>query len=396
VLKAGSGWRSRSVWGTLPSLAPLTTYHFRVTATACNGCRKGTFRSDDATFTTGGYLNAVYSDPAPDPFVLDAGGTHNDYWSFTTGDRVPILRSSDLVHWTTAGTAMTARPAWVVQSGDWHPWAPHVVNVSGPCPGTSSPSCYVMYYVGVSARFSVNCVGVATATTPGGPYADRGPLSNGSLDRAGRPVGCGDDQGYGMIDPSVFVDPADGRHYLYASEDSKCPPATVFCTPGNGVLAPTISVIPLSGDFLSGTGPRTPLFTGDPGGWEATDVAAPTVEGPAALFHNGTYYLLYSGGSWRSRYGMGYATAPSPTGPFTKAAGNPILSQTATVVGPGGADIPVVGPHGGTWLVYHGRDSSNTNPRALRIDPFSWQPTGSGPDAPVTGGPTSTPQAAQP
>ena len=50
---------------------------------------------------------------------------------------------------------------------------------------------------------------------------------------------------------------------------------------GNSVLQLTISVIPLSGDELTATGPRTPLFTGDPGTWEATAVSAATVEGPS-------------------------------------------------------------------------------------------------------------------
>src|SRR5437764_839525 len=59
-----------------------------------------------------GYENPV-SPVADDPFVLDDGATHDDYWEFGTGDRFPMLRSSDLVHWTSAGTAFTARPSWV-------------------------------------------------------------------------------------------------------------------------------------------------------------------------------------------------------------------------------------------------------------------------------------------
>src|ERR1700759_1657010 len=86
---------------------------------------------------------------APAPFVLDAQGAHRDYWAFVTGDRFPILRSSDLVHWRSAGTAFAARPGWVVPAGDWHPWAPSVSAVG---------AGYVMYYVGLS-RYGVNCVG---------------------------------------------------------------------------------------------------------------------------------------------------------------------------------------------------------------------------------------------
>jgi beta-xylosidase len=328
--------------------------------------------------------------------VLDNGDGHHDYWAFTTGNLFPILHSSDLVHWTSAGTAMTARPAWVLQTGDWHPWSPNVVAVPRACPGTSSPSCYLMYYVGLSTKTRANCVAVATSTTPGGPYLDRGPLSDGTLDASHRPLGCGDEDGYGMIDPSLFVDPGDGRSYLYVSEDFGCPPPSTSCTAANGVLRPTISVIPLTSDYLRASGPRTPLFSGDGGTWESADVPVPTVEGPSALLHDGTYYLLYSGGNWRSAYAMGYATAASPTGPFTKASINPILSRTATVLSPGGADGLLIGPSGGTWLAYHARAGSYSDPRTLRMDPFSWRSEAPAPDAPEIAGPTSTPQPREP
>jgi beta-xylosidase len=253
-----------------------------------------------------------------------------------------------------------------------------------------------MYYVGRSAQFTVNCVAVATATAPGGPFIDQGPLSGPAPDALGRPIGCGDDSGFGVIDPSLFIDPATGAPYLYVSVSYTCPAGGTSCGAQMGTLAPTISVIPLSANLLSAAGPRTPLFTGQPGGWEAAGLAAPTVEAPAALVHNGTYYLLFSGGSWRQAYGMGYATAPSPTGPFNQAP-SPILSSTSAVGGAGGGDVPVIGPHGGLWLVFHGRAGAGDGPRTLRIDPFSWSADpGGGPDVPVISGPTSTPQAVLP
>jgi hypothetical protein len=394
---AGSRRGRRAISVAVSGLAPLTTYHFRIAASNCRGCRRGTVYGRDGTFTTFGYQNAnLEPTAAPDPFVLDLGSFHTDYWTFTTGDRFPILRSADLVHWRSVGAALGARPAWVVPTGDWHPWAPYVTALTGSCPGTSSPSCYAMYYVGLSAQFSVNCVAVATATDPGGPYLDRGPLSNGTLDAAGRPIGCGDNQGYGLIDPSLFLDPSSGRRYLYVSEDSACPVGSASCTPGHGKLHPTVSVIPLAGDSLTAAGTRTPLFSAAPMSWESIDIKVPTVEGPTAILHNSTYYLLFSGGNYRNRYGMGYATASSPTGPFTKAAANPILLQAAPALGPGGGDTPVVGPHGGSWMVYHARTARYGNPRTLRIDPFSWRPSSSGVDVPVIGGPTSDAQPLQP
>ncbi|MFL5970212.1 MAG: family 43 glycosylhydrolase [Gaiellaceae bacterium] len=332
------------------------------------------------------WMNPVYTaGPVPDPFVLDLGDKHADYWAFHTGDRFPVLHSTDLINWTAVGPAMTARPSWVVQSGDWHPWAPSVIQTTSPCPGSTTAGCFVMYYVGLSAQYRINCVAVATASKPAGPYTDQGPLDTAAP--SGTPVGCADDAGAGNIDPSPFVD-TDGHGYLYVSTD-------FAKSGGTQTLQPTISVIPLSPTLMAASGSRVPLFSGSPGTWEAAGVSAPTVEGPTMVKHGALYYVLYSGGSWRGAYGMGYATSNSPTGPFTKA-GNQILSETTDVDGPGGGDTPVVAPAGGTWLAYHGRSSSRQAPRVLRIDRFGWSAGNGGPDVPVIAGPTSTPQPAQP
>jgi len=328
------------------------------------------------------WINPVYDGaPVPDPFVVDVDGKHNNYYSFNTGDRFPVLHSTDLVNWQPVHLAMNARPSWAIQSGDWHPWAPSVIQTSAPCPGSTAVGCFVMYYVGVSAQYGVNCVGVATSPKPAGPYTDQGPLD--TVPPSPIPVGCGDDVMIGNIDPSPFVD-TDGQAYLYVSSDY---------TEAGGVrnFQPTISVIPLSPTLRTAAGARTGLFSGDPGTWEAASVATPTVENPTMVTHNDLYYLLYSGGGWRGAYAMGYATATSPGGPFTKA-GTPILSETDAVKSPGGGDTPVVGPRGGTWIAYHGRTGSRDEARVLRIDRFSWAPGPGGQDVPVIGGPTATPQ----
>jgi xylan 1,4-beta-xylosidase len=275
--------------------------------------------------------------------VLDVHGGHRDYLAFVTGDRFPVLESHDLLHWSPRGTALPARPAWVVPTGDWHPWAPAMSEAGGG---------YVMYYVGLN-RYGVNCVAVATASAPRGPYADRGPLT----DAAGDPVGCGDATGLGNIDPSPFVD-ADGRAYLYVS--TRRP-------------RPRISVIPLAADRLHAAGPRRALLSGH----------GRVVEGPAVFTHRGTYYLLYSHGGYRGRYGMAYATAAAPTGPFRRR--RTILSQTARVFSPGGGDVPVSAPHGGTRLVYHGRAGGYGAVRTLRVAPLRWRR--GHPDVPVVAGP---------
>jgi xylan 1,4-beta-xylosidase len=94
-------------------------------------------------------------------------------------------------------------------------------------------------------------------------------------------------------------------------------------------------------------------------------------EGPFMLKRNGTYYLMYSGtGADSPNYGIGYATAKSPLGPFVKYAGNPIAHRGGTVLGPGHHSV-VTGPDGKLWLVYHQKwtEEKSFN-RFLAIDPL--------------------------
>jgi hypothetical protein len=81
-----------------------------------------------------------------------------------------------------------------------------------------------------------------------------------------------------------------------------------------------------------------------------------------------TYYLTYSANNWETpAYGVGYATAASPLGPFRKSPTNPILSQNAQVgmysTGHGGFALS---PDGGElYYVHHGRPSPTDPQRRL-------------------------------
>jgi dTMP kinase len=88
-------------------------------------------------------------------------------------NRSPGAISGELIASSNSG-----RPSWVVQSGDSHPWAPSVLRSSESCPGTTSPGCYLMYYVGLSGQHTpvTHCIGVAWSLTPSGPFTDLGPL----------------------------------------------------------------------------------------------------------------------------------------------------------------------------------------------------------------------------
>ena len=97
-------------------------------------------------------------------------------------------------------------------------------------------------------------------------------------------------------------------------------------------------------------GPWKLLFYTNPLTWEGF-----INEGPGLIMHEGVYYLMYSGNSVnRPAYSLGYATADSPMGPFTKYEQNPILSRDPAYdfYGPGHHSV-TVGPDGKLWMVYH-------------------------------------------
>lgn len=306
----------------------------------------------------GYYTNPVFNQDFPDPMVLKVG---HDYYAYGTtsldweplAHEFPILHSTDLVHWRYVADAFTTLPQPVWGYDDW--WAPSVLAYHG---------IYYLYYGGKDLQGQRHCIAVATARRPTGPFRHRAVIS------------CGDSSSSGYIDPAPFMD-RDGRAYLYFSVD----------TPHH-----SISVLPLRHDLLGASGPRVELF-GVTQRWE-TGPFFSTVEGPWLIKHGRLYYLFYSGNDIVRDYGMGYATATSPLGPFHKSSRNPILRGTADVHGPGGGSV-FTGPHGGLWLAYHawtggpGYGPGLGGRRTLRIDRLIWQGI-----SVTVRGPTTSPQPA--
>jgi glycosyl hydrolase family 43 len=81
-----------------------------------------------------------------------------------------------------------------------------------------------------------------------------------------------------------------------------------------------------------------------------------------------TYYLTYSANNWETpQYGVGYATADSPLGPFRKSPTNPILSQNAQIgmYSTGHGSIAVSPDGSELYYVHHGRPSPDEPQRRL-------------------------------
>ncbi len=83
------------------------------------------------------------------------------------------------------------------------------------------------------------------------------------------------------------------------------------------------------------------------------------------------YYLTYSANNWQSPfYGVGYAVADSPLGPYKKAAANPILAQNAQIgmYGPGHGSLAFSPDGREAYYVHHGRPTPDASQRRLYTD----------------------------
>ncbi len=304
------------------------------------------------------YTNPVYDAYFADPFVLR---TDDAYYAYGTGSvrggRVfEVLRSTDLATWTSVGGALEPIPT----DGPQDCWAPEVVEVDG---------TYYMYF-----SIGVGDVGhhlrVATATDPAGPFRD-----------SGRNLTPGERF---AIDAHPFRDD-DGQWYLYYARDV-LEGERVGTTIAVDRL---VDMVELAGDartLMRATADwqlfrRNREMYGQVYDWY-------TLEGPFVRKRDGVYYLTYSGGSWEeTSYGLSFATADNPLGPFTDQAPEPLLLRTVPdqVLGPGHASL-VVGPSGHEYVAYHAWDLDLSR-RQMCIDRFEW-----GPDGPLPVTPTRTPQ----
>ncbi len=251
-----------------------------------------------------------------DPAVIFHDGR---YYLYATGDNrsYDVYRSSDLVLW--------GKGPKVFRSSERGVWAPDVFY-------SAKDRNFYLYYT-VNKR-----IGVAVSDRPDGSFRDLGLLINHA------------------IDAHLFQD-EDGMYYLYYAE----------------FPAFKISVQPMASPVQKRGRPIPLIQPTEP--WEKK--GHPVTEAPWMLKHEGTYYLLYSGGGADTAdYAIGYATARNPAGPFAKFPGNPIVKRGSGIFGPGHCSI-IKDRTGNLWMVYHQKtdDVKGWN-RIICIDPVWFDENG--------------------
>lgn len=267
--------------------------------------------------------------PAPRNPVLSGADPHiaivcDRYWIYPTNavdpvdgfraDRFYGYSSRDLQRWTRSEPLIDiSQIGWIKDDGakEHFLWAPAMAERNGK---------YYFYYSVGPQNPTPSRIGVAVSDSPGGPFRDSGkPLLTGG-------------NGFEAIDPMVFVDPPTGKAYMYAGGSAGAKLRIFELTPDMTGIAREVPVA------------TPPQFT----------------EGAFMHLRDGVYYLSYSHGVWNGdSYSSHYATAPSPTGPWTYRGA--ILTSDATRKGPGHHSI-VRNPTSGQWLIaYHRWDRTDAN-----------------------------------
>ncbi len=263
-----------------------------------------------------------------DPFILLHGDTYYAYGT-SADDGIAVFVSQDLLSWESVPgnrLALNKQDSWADR---WF-WAPEVYYVNGK---------FYMYY---SADEHI-CV--ATSDSPLGPFiqAEKKPMIAGEK----------------CIDNSLFIDD-DGKPYLF------------FDRFNDGL---NIWVAELEDDLMTIRTETMKKCINVSQEWE--EVWPRVNEGPFVLKHGDRYYMTYSANSYESPfYGIGYATAEQPTGPWKKYESNPILQKPGELVGVGHSAM-FIDKAGDLRIVFHAHHSeTEIHPRIMHISTVTFTEEG--------------------
>jgi beta-xylosidase len=287
-----------------------------------------------------------------DPFVMK----HKDiYYLYGTTAPFQCWQSSNLVDWDYAGRAYTKT---VESWGTGSFWAPEVIPYRG--------KFYMVYSCkqpdGEGFRLCL-----AVAEKPAGPFIDR--------------YTPWFDDGSSNIDGHIFID-KDGTPYLFFDKVGVV--GEPWKGSEHGHLYGIIYGVQLKRDLSAVIGEPVECVKADQE-WElgTTPGHMPSHcdEGAFVLRLGDTYYLTYSAGHYTDPlYGIGYATASAPLGPWRKGSDNPLVRRdlAAGVSGPGHSCVTTSPDGTELFLVYHAHANIEkpSGDRTVNIDRLTFNEDG--------------------
>jgi arabinan endo-1,5-alpha-L-arabinosidase len=335
------------------------------------------YSTDGTTFT---YVTKTAEPAGSSASCTTAQGTA---WLTTTNeDYCPII-GPDFASWTGLQTPLAYNGG---QNTDV--WAPDVLYDSG-------TSTYYQYYAvpydpSTGAEF---IIGLATSTTPYGPWTDKGYVVS-SWTNASKAPPAGDATTWNFvstttwnaIDPSPFVD-ASGNWWLVFGSWSDGTHLLQLQSPSSNSSTATIG-FPVS----SGTDAYPVATTAAVATWYKIGNRANGEEGPFIYYWNGYYYyfapinVCCAGTSSTYREIVGRST--TVTGPYydrggvslANGGGTILISSHGNVYGPGGAsvftDTGTSGSESLPTIVYHYYDGNNNGTPTLGINRIAFTSDG--------------------
>ncbi len=277
-----------------------------------------------------------------DPTIFFHDGTYYLYGTGgqgNTGRGFLVYTSTDMQTWSgpcgkTDGYALVKGDAF----GTTGFWAPQIFHYKG------------KFYMAYTANEQL---AIAESDSPLGPFKQETIKQLSGAEK--------------QIDPYIFFD-EDGKIYLYH----------VRLIDGNNLYVAEMKE-DLS-DIKPGSGE---LCIKASEYWENTQsVPWPVTEGPTILKHKGLYYFFYSANDFRNiDYAVGYATSTSPTGPWEKYSGNPIISRhNIPENGTGHGDFFYDADNNLQYVFHMHPSKERTNPRKTLIVKAAFVPGESGID----------------
>ena len=326
---------------------------------------------------TGGQVESC-----PDPSIVHtpAAAPPVTWYAYCTGDpfndndkdssgnynfhKIPIVSSTDLVHWTYQGDAFTSNnppPAYAAPDSGFFAPDIHYFN-----------NLYYLYYAVTKTTFAGggSAIGLATSSSPTGPFiADPKPV----VEPTPNPLCCDATSRRDTIDPAVVTDDVTGTKYIFY-----------------GSYFGGISARQLSTDGTTSDPATTTQITIDN-----------RYEAPFIVKHGGFYYLFASATNCCNGPLTGYSVfagrSTNVLGPYldregvsmldTRAGGTPVISMNGNrFVGPGHNAV-YTDFSGQDYFLYHAVDLNKPyfapttafptlTRRPLMQDPLDWDSQG--------------------
>ncbi|RYZ48497.1 MAG: arabinan endo-1,5-alpha-L-arabinosidase, partial [Sphingobacteriales bacterium] len=240
-----------------------------------------------------------------DPSIIKSGEYFYSYstdaaYGTSVRPGIQIRKSKDLVQWNYVGWVFNGLPAigagFIAQGGGTafqSLWAPYIMKAGNE---------YRLYYSLSCALPRLSVIGLATSSSPEGPWKEQGLVVVSKNDNSIQT---------NAIDPTVVVTPG-GEHWMY------------YGSAWDGIyvlkLNPATGLAQNNGD--KGTRIAQRGFT--------NSVVNGNIEGPEIIYHPGQakYYLFIAYDWLETKYNVRVGRSSSPQGPFLDYKGNDINNES--------------------------------------------------------------------